>query len=61
MGTSYYSTFWTFVRPTSTVKLWMLSKVQNSTVFFNGHANLKIGLQTNSGQDLNPEVFVVLF
>lgn len=42
----------------------MLCKVlykQTSTVFFNEHANLKTGLQTNSGQGLNPGVFAVLF
>lgn len=42
----------------------MLCKVlykQTSTVFFNDHANLKICLQTNSGQDLNPRVFAVFF
>lgn len=63
-GTLHYNTFWISVWPTSTIKLWMLYKVlykQNSTVFFNDHAHLKIFLQTNSSQDLNPGVFVVFF
>lgn len=42
----------------------MLCKVlykQSSNVVFNNHANLKMGLQKYSGQDLNLGVFVVHF